>query len=239
MSMDSLLLKVVLLLRIDLFARSSDVPRIFRSRLLWQAGRVGVRVFRPKEWRANSARTNGNFTEPVWIARLPKNAALCTVATLELWIARSVSLVREIKVFGRTEVPLCCEVKGPSRGSRLTARRVAEMSLTAMRMAGVPDAYPARSIRSAAASACRDYGVNEKDILRQGRWADVALFNKYYYRSIEREKLKPKGSRQERLRTGIIDFAFNRFICTSSLLFIKRMKKGERRRTVEEKEGGT
>ena len=58
------------------------------------------------------------------------------------------------------------------------------------------------SIRSAAASACRDYGVNEKDILRQGRWADVALFNKYYYRSIEREKLKPKGSMQERLRTG-------------------------------------
>lgn len=42
--------------------------------------------------------------------------------------------------------PLCCEVKGASKESRLTARRVAEMSLTAMRMAGVPDAYPARSI---------------------------------------------------------------------------------------------
>ena len=52
----------------------------------------------------------------------------------------------------------------------------------AMINAGVPAKFKPQTIRSAVASAAKDYGASMEDILNQGRWSDKAMFLKFYYR---------------------------------------------------------
>jgi hypothetical protein len=73
-----------------------------------------------------------------------------------------------------------------------------------MRLAGVPTVFKPHSVRSAASSAAKDFGIKVEDILAQGRWADKAMWSKYYYRSIERSVPRRRGGNfQEKLRSGV------------------------------------
>ena len=70
MALELLLLKVVVLLRIDCFARSSDITRIFREDVIFQNDRVVLHFLRTKEWRAASQNAWGEFSAPVSIFKL-------------------------------------------------------------------------------------------------------------------------------------------------------------------------
>ena len=53
MEMDMLQMKVIILLRIDLCCRTSDLVKLFRSEIKWTSSYFQCRFLRPKEWRPN------------------------------------------------------------------------------------------------------------------------------------------------------------------------------------------
>ena len=199
-----LALKIVILLRIDCFARSSDLTKLFRSQIVFELNRVKIRFLRPKEWRPLGTHTAGQWSAWVYIHKLQGNQATCTFRTLQTWIRRTEKMAPGIEAEGFSGVPLCIHPEGRNQGSPMSAKRIAQLSLLAMRWAGVDPRYSARSIRAAAASAAKDFGVAEKVILQQGRWSDPKMFRKYYYRPLVRSiKVLRTGSLQEVLRSAI------------------------------------
>ena len=54
-SWQDLLERTVLLVRIDLFARSSDLTKLFRDQIEWGEQEFRIRLLRPKEWKIGRA----------------------------------------------------------------------------------------------------------------------------------------------------------------------------------------
>lgn len=203
MALELLLLKVVLLLRIDCFARSSDVTRIFREDVIFHDDRVVLQFLRTKEWRASSQIAWGELSAPVTIFKLKAKINTCCYRTLAVWMNRTTEMVRSEKVRGRWRTPVVCHVRKGLMGKPVSAKHVATMSYAAMKAAGVDPAFKGRTIRAAASSAAKDYGASEKEVLCQGRWTDGKMWRKYYYRSIPRAGGKIGGSLQQKIRAGL------------------------------------
>ena len=203
MALELLLLKVVALLRIDCFARSSDITRIFREDVIFQNDRVVLHFLRTKEWRAASQNAWGEFSAPVSIFKLKAGVSTCCYQALAVWMKRTEAIVRSQKVHGRWRTPVVCHVQGGFMGKPVSAKYVATLSYAAMRAAGVDPSFKGRTIRAAASSAAKDYGASEKEVVRQGRWTDGKMWRKYYYRSIPRVVKKTGGTLQQRIRAGL------------------------------------
>src|SRR4051812_7740187 len=100
--LDALLLKVTVLLRIDLIARSSDLEKLYRSEIKWETGHFACRLLRPKEWRVESKGTNRQWSPWLVVYRYSKDARLCTYDALKLWLEKSAKLVKSFHVMGFT-----------------------------------------------------------------------------------------------------------------------------------------
>ena len=190
-----LLLKVILLIRIDCFARASDLVKIFREEIKREEKALELRFLRPKEWRPEGRNSYREWSP--WIKVLRANdPQVCLVRTLDEWLNRSSMVVKPVG--GR--LPLLCS----STGVPLTAKEISLHCAAAMREAGVDTAFKPQSIRGAAASAAIDWGASLKDVIKQGRWADKDMFLKYYYRKIPRRlPEKKRRNLQEIIRTGL------------------------------------
>ena len=149
MDLPQLIRKVILLLRIDCFARSSDLTKIFREEIKRDEKGIELRFLRPKEWRPEGRNSFREWSP--WIKVLRANDPLvCLVRTMDEWFRRSQRMVKPVG--GR--FPLLCW----SSGVALTAKEISAQCAGAMREAGVDEAYKPQSVRSAAASAAVDWG---------------------------------------------------------------------------------
>lgn len=195
MDLPQLIKKVILLLRIDCFARSSDLTKIFREEIKRDEKAIELRFLRPKEWRPEGRNSFREWSP--WIKVLRANdPQVCLVRTMDEWFRRSQRMVKPVG--GR--FPLLCW----SSGVALTAKEISAQCAGAMREAGVDEVYKPQSVRSAAASAAVDWGASLKEVVKQGRWSDKNMFLKYYYRKIPRRLPKKRGENlQEVLRTGL------------------------------------
>ena len=203
LSIYDLLHKVVLLLRIDLFARSSDIAKIYRSDVVWHQNFVNIRFLRPKEWRPNADTAFREYSPWVKIYKLKLGGNTCTFSALREWINRSQARAPKVFIYGKILSPLCYQMK-KGKMLPLTPREIADISKVAMLSAGVPPSYYPHSLRSAASSAAKDFGASIDSILQQGRWSNKTLWLKYYYRSIDRVIPKRRGgSLQDRLRSAL------------------------------------
>ena len=199
LDLKTLRLKAIILLRIDLLGRSSDVAKIFRSEIHFGKGYMECRIFRPKEWSDKGLKSYGEFSPKLRITQYA-DARLCTVSTLEEWMRRSRVLVE-----GEEKARVFCSLtKKRGRIQMLKSSTIAKLCYPVMVKAGVPPQFKPQSLRGAAASAALDYGASLEDILQQGRWSTEGMFRKYYYRRIERPKLPPKSlSLVNALRRGL------------------------------------
>ena len=188
-----LALKVVILLRIDCFARSSDITKLYRCEIKWEKQRLLLRFWRPKEWRPMGTHTMKQWSTWIPIYKVQKHSN------------RTGHIALPFQVEGNFRLPVICQIAGKNQGHPMTSKQIAQLSVLAMKWAEIPDTYTSRSIRAAAASAAKDYGISVQEIIRQGRWSDAKMFNKYYYRSITRSKITTpaQGSFQDRLRSAL------------------------------------
>ena len=187
MDLKTLRLKVILLLRIDLLARSSDLAKLRRSELRFGADYFECRIYRPKEWRGESKRSVGEFSPWLKVTSYKNiDPLICSVLALREWISRTAHMV------GPSAMVFCSLTRRDHSFTMLKSTTIAKLCSEAMLLAGVPANFKSQSMRGAAASAALDFGCNINEILHQGRWSDVLMFKKWYYRSIARPKLPVK-----------------------------------------------
>lgn len=187
LSLEDLLFKTTVLLRIDLLARPSDLVKLFREQIKFDNGFFSCRLLRPKEWRSASQNSFRKWSSWIVVYEYPQDTDLCTYTVLKLWM-ESTRFVKRVHVDGKLREPLLCVPTGSNKGRALSAKDISTISKTFMDQAGVLASFPAKSMRSAVCSALMDYGVPVKLILQQGRWASTSagMVKQYYYRKIKR-----------------------------------------------------
>lgn len=126
----------------------------------------------------------------------------CTFRALKEWMRRTEDKAPLEVVEGQTKKVLFFKLSS-GIPTPLTSKDVAKFTVEALRKAGVPRVFTAHSVRSAASSAAKDYGVSTAAILAQGRWTNEDTWKHYYYREIPRKVDAPKeGNLQARIRSG-------------------------------------
>jgi hypothetical protein len=200
--------KVVILLRIDLLSRSSDLEKLYWTEIKFDEEKVQVRLYRPKEWRSGSNNAYGDWSVWLVIYKYKKDLNLCTVTTLREWMERTkeleCALDRKIRN-GITRGVIISLDKREGKHYSIKASSIAKICADAMKKAGISKTFRSQSIRGAAASAALDQGAPIETILQQGRWSDVKMFRKYYYRKITRNEHRDKKNLQYALRAALDD----------------------------------
>jgi len=101
LSLEMLQLKVVLLLRLDLFSRTSDLTKLFRSEIVWEKNYFSCRFLRPKEWRPEGRNSIREWSTRVKVYKLLENVETCTYRTLKLWLAKTEFMVQSVVIDGQ------------------------------------------------------------------------------------------------------------------------------------------
>ena len=190
--------KLIILLRIDLLARTSDLERLRWSEINFHSDYFECRIYRPKEWRGEGKTSVGEFSPWLKVDNYKGDPTICSVVALREWSTRT------DRSWIKSNASTVFWIRSKRQVRSMRSSELAKISLGVMRAAGVPDEFKSQSMRGAAASAALDYQVPIKVILRQGRWSNQSLSRKYYYRQVPREgldKLK-KCSLVEALRFG-------------------------------------
>lgn len=191
--------RVITLLRIDLFARSSDLTKIFREQILWESELFKIRFLKPKEWRPEGKNSFRQWTNWISVHKLSKEENLCSYTMLKKWLQITDKIAPRIFVEGEWRtVVFFKRVRGVTKP--LSLQEISRISNGVLRKAGIPRRFTSQSLRSAASSAAADDGVPIEQILHQGRWSSKEIFKKYYYRSTGRSKKSKKLNLQEKLR---------------------------------------
>jgi hypothetical protein len=184
--------KTVVLLRLDLMSRSSDLAKLFRSQIVWGEASFKVRFYKPKEWRPEAKSSHGVWSGWVTVHKYDKYPSICTYRVLREYISRTEStgvVIEGVSVDGihTPQIPLFISIS-PKGGKYygLKSGTLSSIALSLMKLAFIPSRFGAKSIRGAVASCALDYGAKERDVLSQARWSDAKLFRKYYYRKIDR-----------------------------------------------------
>ena len=191
-----LLAKLVILLKIDLMARGSDLARLFVSEVSILGDKLRCRFFMPKQWRAGGKYTSGKFTSWVYVYSYPSEPLICSVSTIKyyLYVVDPATVVSDIVMPNCSFSCLFTSVfKGSSthnnklvrgRFFSLSAARIANIVKFVFQHAGVPSRYKAHSTRHAASSAAEVSGCPLDRILAQTMIADEKTFARYYRRDI-------------------------------------------------------
>jgi len=70
--------KVICLLRTDLFARTSDLLRLYRDGIKWKGTSCFIRFWRPKEWKPGARGTFRQWTRWLKVEKLKRAKNTCT-----------------------------------------------------------------------------------------------------------------------------------------------------------------
>lgn len=200
MQLDLLQMKVIILLRIDLCCRTSDLVKLFRSEIKWTPSYFQCRFLRPKEWRPNGKNAYKQWSRWVIVHKVSK-VSICTYRALEQWLSRTEKYVQYEARDGILRKHVLCSLPRGGVAFGLGCKEISQIAHLAMINAGVPAEFKPQTIRSAVASAAKDYGASMEDILNQGRWSEKSMFLKFYYRKIPRSRpCRDTSSFQARIR---------------------------------------
>jgi site-specific recombinase XerD len=161
--------KAMVLLRLSLLARSSDIARALMPSFTPQGMLVSFES--PKETRAS-----------ITTAPLPVNSApdtsVCPVSAVQEWISRS-------KDWRSNQESRFLFLRLDPSHAPLSSQRVAKVTMDLMRSAGIDvKQFKAASTRSAAATKALDAGCEVDSVMKLGRWSSRSVFDKFYNRSI-------------------------------------------------------
>ena len=220
----TLLLKFVVLLKIDLMARGSDLARLFVSEISIVSGMLRCRFYMPKQWRAGGKYTNGRFTSWLYVAPFRSSPRICSVATFRhvlkctsvhrlppdiFYPDGSFRCVFSSIVPAPTSKPATrvgCAHKVQGQVFSLSADRIASCVTEALSRAGVPAGFRAHSTRHASSSAAEKSGASVPRILAQTMIADEKTYTRFYRRDISRStprrKLRADASLAAMLRAS-------------------------------------
>jgi hypothetical protein len=140
--------RCIILLRVDLFSRSSDLTRLFREQIVFTKDGCKVRFFKPKEWRAQGKLTMKEWTAWINMAKVTGQSSICPVMVLEQWLHRSRDIAPKETVDGKVQTNLFF-TKMAQGTVKMEASQVAKVAKNYLARAGVPDKYTAQSIRAA------------------------------------------------------------------------------------------
>ena len=211
LSISDLRMKTIVLLRLDLMSRSSDLAKIFRNQIKWAKTSFQVRFYKPKDWRQGSAASHGVWSTWVTVSAY-QDISLCTYRALGEYLHRTegkgTQMFLEGVLIPQTPLLLSLQSRRPDLLlPPLKSGTISDICKILMRKAGLPERFKPASVRGAAASAALDYGVKEKVVCDQARWKDVKMFRKYYYRRIDRvmpkRKLPGSATVAEVLRSAV------------------------------------
>jgi hypothetical protein len=175
MSLENLREKVILLLRLDTFARASDIAKLYRSEVKFAKEDVSVRFYRPKEWRPRGKSSIGEFSPWITIRKVD-TAVICTYRALQIWLERTTKLAAK---------GVICRLG--KKGGDVAAETIARISQGVMEKIGIPSKFRSQSVRGAASSAAFDFGAPLAMVLSQGRWSNASMWKKHYYRRLQRK----------------------------------------------------
>jgi hypothetical protein len=200
LSLSVLTLKVIILVKIDLMGRGSDLSKAFRSQVVFSGAKsFRIRMYSTKEQGKSSKFSHGKWTKWVEVGEYPKDRKICSVSTLKAYIKRTTSseYANDICVEGKQTRGLFSSIvvarSGQSKGKfwSLSSQRISKYVLEGMSKAGIDvSKYGAHSTRHASVSMARDAGANLEKVLSQARMSSKRNFEKFYYRSVERFRKK-------------------------------------------------
>lgn len=142
--------------------RSSDMVAMEQDSIRFSTEGVEFCLLNPKNAQGR--------TPPIKIARCESRPGICPVAALETYIRRS-----------HCADSLWCSQRRPHRP--LASKTIAKHVQRILLLAGVPPAFKAHSIRSAAVSKALELGIDLTDVLVHGRWRSERVFRTFYDRS--------------------------------------------------------
>ena len=199
LSLKLLTMKTVLLLKIDLMGRGSDLSKLFRCQVKFnKSASFRVRFWSTKE-QGRGKSSICKWTTWVEVGAYSYSSRICSVTTLQAYIKRtsSAEYANDICLEGKQTSGLFASVvkatSGKSKGYfwSLSSQRISKYALEGMSNAGVDvSKYGAHSTRSAAVSMATDAGAEVSKVLRHARMSSKENFEKFYYRSVKRFKKK-------------------------------------------------
>ncbi len=194
-----LLERLIVVLRLDLFARSSDLTKIYREQIVWEEDFLKLRFLKPKEWRSEGKNAFKEWSPWIMVEKLANEPELCSFSLVKRWMELTDKVVPNVFVEGEWRRPLFFKW---SRGvaKPMSLEEISKATSNILKKAGVPAKYTPQSLRSAASSAALDDGASMDRVLAQGRWSSKQLFNKYYYRPTGRIRKPSNLNMFEKLR---------------------------------------
>jgi hypothetical protein len=163
--------KCIILLRLCLLARSSDLARALAPPVPGDDTLVHISFESTKETRA------AVITQPLPV-RTAVDPDICPVRALRDWLSRSETWRTHTSsrfLFLRLDPP----------HEPLTSQRIAKVTLDIMASAGIDTKkFKAASTRSAAATKALDSGVDVDSVMKLGRWSSRTVFDTFYNRSL-------------------------------------------------------
>jgi hypothetical protein len=182
--------KVILLLRADLFLRSSDFCCMFREHITRGQSHdnrpmIAFSLYRPKEW----AEGKSDWTSPVWIhSPHSRHSSLDSVSAIEAYLDATNDCAKEaqITVAGAILTPFLISSNRQSKNgvkcyTRLEASTISSITRRLLSDAGicVDDDGP-HSTRGVSASHVYAITESEQEVVSRGRWASATTFLNYY-----------------------------------------------------------
>jgi site-specific recombinase XerD len=169
MPLEKLTKKCIILLKLAIFGRTSDLKGIRRSLIKFRENSVSLEIYGSKENRSNA-----NPTSPPIFLACYEDVEICPVKCLETYLERTGE---------RTDGDfLFVEPRGNIR--KLGKREIDKIVLEIMKEAGINTSiFKSHSVRGAAATKALEKGMPLEDVLLTGRWSSVSVFKKFYARS--------------------------------------------------------
>jgi hypothetical protein len=169
LSRKQLLMKLIFLLRITCFLRSSDLERIDFFSLSVSPSYIKFLVFRPKE---------GDYK---WVSVQPfqEDPLLCPYECLREYLRQTARFRGLVGRNGR----LLLSVR--DNGTPIGAERISNLTVEALNLLGVnTKVFGAHSTRGAGATHALRNGARADQVMNVGNWSNPKTFKRFYDRAI-------------------------------------------------------
>jgi hypothetical protein len=170
LSYDKLLRKTIILLRLASFGRSADMEEINLETIQFYDTHMSLDFHIKKQQRSRSQ------SMALSIKRFEQKD-LCPVEVTAEYIKRTASWRTSVN---RTRLFVAAQ----GEHTPLSSQRIAKVVLEVMKEAGIDTkVFKAGSVRGAAASKALDNGALVEEVMRQGQWSSLSVFERFYNRS--------------------------------------------------------
>ena len=178
LTIDKLRRKVIVLLKLDLMARSDDIAKIFRHPKLFKINEaeLSLQLYRTKECT--------ELTTPIHVAAYPIDEAICTVKAVHEYLERTRSIAEDcVKLqIGGKEIHTCPLILRESDGTPLGSERISKLTLQTMLEAGIESKFKSHATRSAAISKAIAEGASMSRVQLHARMKSERVLHNHYLR---------------------------------------------------------